>query len=418
MADQYEDEQLLQEPQRPRPTRLNRRVVLAAGAVLISVVGTAFALGFQAPSPLVKEELEDDGEKPNLLRSEVMQGAPRVDYSTLTKPAEKPEPVVIEMPPEIEAPEKLQPAALPGPALRPVLQHQQQVTVATSPTEDPDAAARRKQLAQEREAALKSSLFANRQTAASSSATTEGQGSLFDGAAVEGASPAAVADQRALTPVDQNLQGDKRRFAETQASDGVYVQKPYLRPLSPFEVKAGTIIPGALVTGLNSDLPGEIIGRITENVYDTVSGRHVLIPQGTTVVGRYNSFVAYGQDRAQIVWDRLIMPNGRSIELEGMRGADKAGASGLEDEVDHHWGRVIGAVILSTGISVVSNIATDDSSEGSLSDELGSAVAQESAQVGSDFVRRNSNIQPTIKVRPGWPFTIIVHKDLVLDPAS
>jgi type IV secretion system protein VirB10 len=135
-------------------------------------------------------------------------------------------------------------------------------------------------------------------------------------------------------------------------------------------------------------------------------------------VGRYNSFVAYGQDRAQIVWDRLIMPNGRSIELEGMRGADKAGASGLEDEVDHHWGRIIGAVVLSTGISVVSNIATDDSRDGSLSDELGSAVAQESAQVGSDFVRRNSNIQPTIKVRPGWPFTIIVHKDLILDPAS
>lgn len=418
MADQYEEEQVAQEPQRPRPTRLNRRVVLAAGAVLISVVGTAFALGFQAPSPLVREELEDDGEKPNLLRSEVMQGAPRVDYSTLTKPAEKPEPVVIEMPPEIEAPEKLQPAALPGPTPQPVLRYQQQVAVATKPTEDPDAAARRKQLAQEREAALKSSLFANRQTTASSSAHTEGQGRLFDGIAEEGASPAAVADQRALTPVDQNLQGDKRRFAKTQASDGVYVQKPFLRPLSPYEIKAGTIIPGALITGLNSDLPGEIIGRITENVYDTVSGRHVLIPQGTTVMGRYNSFVAYGQDRAQIVWDRLIMPNGRSIELEGMRGADKAGASGLEDEVDHHWGRIIGAVVLSTGISVVSNIATDDSSEGSLSDELGSAVAQESAQVGSDFVRRNSNIQPTIKVRPGWPFTIIVHKDLVLDPAS
>lgn len=418
MADQYEDKQVAQEPQRPRPTRLNRRVVLAAGAVLISVVGTAFALGFQAPSPLVKEDLEDDGEKPNLLRGEVMQDAPRVDYSILTKPAEKPEPVVIKMPPEIETPEKLEPAALPGPAPRPVLQHQPQVTVATTPTEDPDAAARRKQLAQEREAALKSSLFANRQTAASGSSSAEGQGSLFDGAAEEGPSPAATADQRALTPVDQNLQGDKRRFAKTQASDGVYVQKPYLRPLSPYEIKAGTIIPGALVTGLNSDLPGEIIGRITENVYDTVSGRHVLIPQGTTVVGRYNSFVAYGQDRAQIVWDRLIMPNGRSIELEGMRGADKAGASGLEDEVDHHWGRIIGAVFLSTGISVVSNIATDDSSEGSLSDELGSAVAQESAQVGSDFVRRNSNIQPTIKVRPGWPFTIIVHKDLVLDPAS
>jgi type IV secretion system protein VirB10 len=322
------------------------------------------------------------------------------------------------MPPELETPEKLEPAALPGPVPQPVLQHQQTVSVATKPTEDPDAAARRKQLAQEREAALKSGLFANRQSQASASSNAEGQGSLFDGAAEEGPSPAAVADQRALTPVDQNLQGDKRRFATTQASDGVYVQKPYLRPLSPYEIKAGTIIPGALVTGLNSDLPGEIIGRITESVYDTVSGRHVLIPQGTTVVGRYNSFVAYGQDRAQIVWDRLIMPNGRSIELEGMRGADKAGASGLEDEVDHHWGRIIGAVVLSTGISVVSNIATDDSRDGSLSDELGSAVAQESAQVGSDFVRRNSNIQPTIKVRPGWPFTIIVHKDLILDPAS
>ncbi len=426
MSEEMPDEVFEDEPARPKPTRLSRRVVGFATAGLVSVVGMAFGLGMQPPSPLVSE-IEEKGESPNLLRSDVMDKAPQVDYATLTQPPQKPEPVVITLPEPAPERAPLIPVALPVPAApppvqqAPLFQTQQKIVVEQKrePAEDPDAVARRRQLAQETEAALKSGFFANGQTPAPEpeQQTSDASG-LLGAAGLGGRSEAAAADQRALTPPDQNLQGNKRRFASSQATGGVYVDKPYLQPLSPYEVKAGTIIPGALVTALNSDLPGNIIGRITENVYDTVSGRHVLIPQGTTVVGRYNSFVAYGQDRAQIVWDRLIMPNGRSIELEGMRGSDRAGASGLEDEVDHHIGRLVGAVALSTAISVVSNIATDDSRDGSLTDELGSAVAQESAQVGSDFVRRNSNIQPTIKVRPGWSFTIVVHKDLILDPTS
>ena len=175
------------------------------------------------------------------------------------------------------------------------------------------------------------------------------------------------------------------------------------------------MIPAALITGLNSDLPGEIIGQVTENVYDSATGRHLLVPQGAKILGRYNADVAYGQDRAQIVWDRLIMPNGNSIGLDAMVGTDKAGYAGLADQVDHHSGRLFGAVLLSSLITAGANLVSNSDDNG-FTEDLGDAAAQQAASVGSEIVSRQLDVQPTITVRPGFKLNILVNKDIVLEP--
>ena len=278
----------------------------------------------------------------------------------------------------------------------------------------------RDQNAEEEEAALQSPLFpggaSGSRLAAPASAT---------GPSSAEATLAALDQLRGSLPTPQDLtpQGygqpspggsQQDSFLDAQLDERVYLKNGLQKPLSDFEVKAGTIIPAALITGLNSDLPGEIIGQVTEHVYDTSSGRHLLIPQGAKIFGRYNAEVGYGQERAQIVWDRLIMPNGNSVQLEAMVGTDKAGYAGLADQVDHHLGRLIGAVILSSVISVGANLATDSGDD--VTDALGDAAAQQAAQVGGRIVDRQLNVQPTITVRPGFKLNILVGRDMILEP--
>lgn len=215
------------------------------------------------------------------------------------------------------------------------------------------------------------------------------------------------------------MQESKRAFVADAGQREIYVPDAYRRPLSPFEVKAGSIIPAALITALNSDLPGEIIAQVTEGVFDHATGRTLLIPQGSRLVGKYDSQVAYGQNRALIVWNRIILPDGRSIDLGVMTGADLAGASGLADTVNGHIGPVTRAIALSTAVTVGGAIAQNASARSSgnlvLNDAAG-GVSSQASQVGQRFVDRELNRQPTIMVRPGWPFTVLVSKDLLLEP--
>lgn len=180
-------------------------------------------------------------------------------------------------------------------------------------------------------------------------------------------------------------------------------------------VQAGTVIPGALITGIRSDLPGLITAQVSENVYDSPSGKFLLIPQGARLIGQYDSQVAFGQSRVLLVWTRLIMPNGKSIVLERQPGADTAGYSGLEDDVDNHWGALFKAAMLSTLLSVGSEVGTSGSE-----DEVVQAIRRGSSQsfnqVGQRVVSRNLDIQPTLTIRPGFPVRVIVNRDLVLAP--
>jgi type IV secretion system protein VirB10 len=197
-----------------------------------------------------------------------------------------------------------------------------------------------------------------------------------------------------------------------------------LRRLTGFHVQRrhlwcrGTVIPAALITGIRSDLPGQITAQVTENIYDTPTGRARLIPQGARLIGLYDSQVAFGQSRVLLVWTRLIMPNGRSIVLERQQGADVGGYSGLEDEVDNHWGELAKAALLSTVLSVGSEVGSgaDNGNNTAILQALRLGAANSLNQTGQQVVRRNLNIQPTLTIRPGFPVRVIVNRDLILEP--
>jgi type IV secretory pathway VirB10-like protein len=184
---------------------------------------------------------------------------------------------------------------------------------------------------------------------------------------------------------------------------------------SPYAIMAGSIIPASLITGLNSDLPGATIAQVTENVYDTVSGEHLLVPQGTRIFGKYDSVIAFGQKRALVVWSRLILPNGNSIVIENLPATDVAGYTGLEDGVDFHTWQLLKGVALATLIGVGTQLSIGND-ENDLVKALRQSVQQSTNQAGQRLVERELDVQPTITVRPGWPLRVIVSKDLVLKP--
>jgi type IV secretion system protein TrbI len=184
---------------------------------------------------------------------------------------------------------------------------------------------------------------------------------------------------------------------------------------SKYILQAGAVIPAALITGLRSDLPGQVTAQVTEDVHDSPTGKLLLIPQGARLVGQYDAQIAFGQTRALLVWNRLIMPNGRSIVLERQPGADTEGYAGLEDEVDNHWGMLFKAAILSTLLSVGSEAGTSNS-ENNLAQAIRQGASQSFSQVGEQVVGRSLNIQPTITIRPGFPVRVMVTHDLILEP--
>lgn len=222
------------------------------------------------------------------------------------------------------------------------------------------------------------------------------------------------ASRLALDPErDQNNQQRKLDFLNQRDASGVYNPHALQTPLSPYQVMAGSVIAASLITGINSDLPGLIVAQVTENVYDTVTGRALLIPQGSRLIGTYDSVVAFGQSRALVVWRRIVLPDGSSIEIHNLPATDTAGYAGLEDEVDHHTWMLLKGVALSTllGVGTQLSIGSDQSD---LVRAIRESTQQNAAMAGRRITEKNLNIQPTITVRPGFPLRVIVHKDLVL----
>ena len=176
----------------------------------------------------------------------------------------------------------------------------------------------------------------------------------------------------------------------------------------------GTVLSASLITGLNSDLPGNVIAQITSNVYDSVTGKHLLIPQGTRLMGTYDSVIAYGQQRALLVWQRLIFPDGSSIIIDNLSATDEAGYAGLADEVDFHTWQLLKGIALSTLFNLGSEFASNNESD--LIQALQGSSEESTEQASQSIVERELDVQPTITIRPGFPLRIIVHKDLVLKP--
>ncbi|RIJ32743.1 TrbI/VirB10 family protein [Henriciella mobilis] len=227
------------------------------------------------------------------------------------------------------------------------------------------------------------------------------------------ATPAA-APSGFTQPADTNLQDRKLAFASDGGGSGIYNPHRIGDPLSPYQVMAGTLIPASLVTGINSDLPGTIVAQVTQPVYDTVKGEYLLIPQGARLIGRYQSEVSFGQDRALVVWDRIIFPDGSSIQISEP-GADGEGYAGLSDRTDHHWNRVFAAAGLATILGIGAELGS--SSE---DDDIVRAIRRGTTdtvnQAGQRVVDRSLGIQPTIRIRPGWPVRVVVTRDLILRP--
>ncbi len=217
----------------------------------------------------------------------------------------------------------------------------------------------------------------------------------------------------------QNMQGDKKSFLSGAGQrDSDYLKSQLSTPVSPYEVKAGSIIPLTLITGINSDLPGEIIGQVRENVYDTVSGNHLLIPQGSRLMAAYDSSIAFGQERILLCWNRLIRPDGSSITLECSPGIDLSGYAGVSDEVDNHWWRLATGVIFSSVLAATASTSQGDiSGENATFDQVFVGnIGEEINNVGQQITQKNLNIQPTIKVRPGYSVNVLVNKDVILAP--
>jgi type IV secretory pathway VirB10-like protein len=297
---------------------------------------------------------------------------------------------------------------LPGDLGRPFLAGQGVPGPVTSPIDS-----EQQRRAEENEAARTSHIFASTSTTERSVAPSP------TSAIVDQKAPSSSSQSETPAPLDPdsllNMQDRKLAFANGSVDRKTVSPDRLANPASRYVVQAGAVIPAALITGIRSDLPGQVTAQVTQNVYDSPTGRFLLIPQGSKLIGLYDSQISFGQDRAMLAWTRLIMPNGRSIVLERQPGADTQGFAGLEDETDNHWDRLIMAAALSTVLGVGADLGTT-SGDSAIVTALRRGSTDSLNQTGQQVVRRNLNIQPTITIRPGFPVRVIVNRDLVLAP--
>jgi len=359
--------------ERPRVTRLSRKVLAGGAALALVLVSSSFFWALQknrTPAP-ASEELYST-EHHNL--ADGLAGLPR-DYAGVPRDV-----------PRLGPP-------LPGDLGRPIVAAQTQPAALGLDQEQ-------QQISREGEAARTSKVFV----------------SINARQSVVAAPPEAGAAPSSDEAFAQN--GQDRRLAFVNGSVDRRTTSPdrVTKPASPYVLQAGSVIPAALITGIRSDLPGQITAQVTENVFDTPTGSSLLVPQGARLVGNYDSQVSHGQSRVLLVWTRLIMPNGRSVVLERQQGADNAGYAGLEDEIDRHWNELFSAALLSTLLGVGTQLGSGADGNNAILQALRRGVGDSTNQTGQQIVRRNLNIQPTLTIRPGFPVRVIVNRDLVLEP--
>lgn len=359
----------------PRVTRISRKVIVGLGVVAGLGIGAALIYGLQRPERTAAPE------------------------DLITTDRRQPADGLRDLPGSYDAIPRLGPP-LPGDLGGGILDAQQrgQPIAAPSlapPTMDP---AEQQRLA-ELEAARVSDLFFQARPGAPAStgfqmpAAAPGSGLA--------ATPETDPRQSFLTaPIDRR----------TVALDRI---QP---PASPYLLQAGSVIPAALITGIRSDLPGQITAQVTQNVYDSPTGSLLLIPQGTRLIGAYDDSVTVGQRRVLLVWTRLIFPDGRSLVLERQPGADAAGYAGLEDRVDNHWGSILRAAGLSTLLAGGAELSLDE--EDRLARALRDGALDTINEAGQRIVQRQLEVPPTLTIRPGFPVRVIVTRDIVFAPSG
>jgi type IV secretion system protein TrbI len=401
---------------KPKPvTRLNRRTLVVAAAVIAAGI-----LGVSLWSLQPKSAQKNEATVPVVRQAQKVSPAEGLatlpsDYANLPKTAQSV--------PQLGSPL--------GELGRPVLRAEEAAglepldarnSYLPNPNEDAVRVDRLQQV-QEAATAAKAQVFfqlSRREAAQSAKAATSAAESDFDRAMKMTTNALAAntsgAAAQGADGTDQNLQSNKQSFLKQDTDANIYSSGTLQTPRSPYQVMAGTVISAALVTGINSDLPGQIIATVTENIYDSVAGRYLLVPQGSRLLGQYDSQVAYGQSRVLLVWIRLLLPDGSSIVLDRLSGVDAAGQAGLEDKVNWHWARIFEGAALSTLIGVGAELAAPKSNGNSVTAAGRESIQSTITEIGQQITRRNLNIQPTITVRAGFPVRVIVNKDLVLRP--
>lgn len=358
----------------PRVMRLSRKALVIAGGAAGVAIGGALLYALRPTAHETPENLYDAAASS---RSEAVTGAPK-DYTVM---------------PKLGPP-------LSGDLGRPIISAQRDgeslPEPATGPVEPPpDAGQQALQRAQqERETARSSGLFG---AATGTSAPVPGSTGL------------AEPDVPSIAPAGRT------GFLAPRAEHAESAER-IRTPASPYILQAGSVIPAALITGIHSDLPGQITAQVTQNIFDSPTGRHLLIPQGARLIGAYDSEVAAGQSRVLLAWDRLILPGGRSIMLDRQPGADAAGMAGLADRTDHHWGRMLRAAFVSTLLGAGAELGSGR--DGELVRAVREGAQDSFGQTGRRLVERELGIAPTIRIRPGFGFRVIVTRDLMLEPMA
>ena len=381
-------------PPLPTVMRLSRKTVGIASAVTLAAIGGAFGYalydkGRETPAEL----LVADGKS----TADALAGAPK-DYGDV---------------PKLGPP-------LPGDLGKPILDAQRNGGMAALPPIGPvppgqpplspeaSAAQQARQLAaQERDAARTSRLF----LAGSGGNSGLGSAGLAGGEPADGIAPVAAAPAEPAARVSP-----KQAFLDRAGDRRTTASNRLAPPPDPHILQAGSIIPAALITGLRSDLPGQITAQVTQNVYDSPTGRILLIPQGARLIGDYDAEVSAGQSRILLAWTRLILPDGRSIQLDRQPGADGRGFAGLQDGVNFHWGSLAKAALISTVLGVGTELGSG--SDDTLVRALRTGTQDSINQAGQEIVRRQLNIPPTLTIRPGFPVRVIVTRDLILSPGG
>lgn len=361
----------------PRVVRLSRKAVGVVGAGALLLVGGALIFAFGPPAETDEEELYNTE---GIAMADGLASAPE-DYSQVPQlgpplPGDLGKPI-------LDARNRDAVAALP-----PVGEHR-----AAGPAASPAEAARR-QAGQERAAARSSR--------------------LFFGSGPRGASPEERAAKGTPAAPQPNASLARQSVRDRPDQPGTASRAPLEAAPSLRVLQAGSIIPAALITGIRSDLPGLVTAQVTQNVYDSLTGRILLIPQGSRLIGDYESGVGFGQRRVQLSWTRLILPDGRSIMLDRQPASDPSGYTGLEDDVDFHWGGLLKAALVSTLLSVGAASGASDESE--LAMALRYASEGGIDQAGEKVVSRELGVRPTLTIRPGYPLRVLVTSDLALPP--
>jgi len=368
----------------PRVTRLSRRVL--AGIGLVASVGLGGALVYALQTRDGGRPNEELYSTENRSTADGLAGLPR-DYSGV---------------PRLGPP-------LPGDLGRPIVGAQERGQSVPTPgiaTPNPGISPEEQRRLQEIETARTSRLFSGTETRA-------GAGVAAPAIAAPPA-PDLAGLGLAPPPATPSAQDRQNAFLNAAADRRTVATDRVVAPASPNILQAGAVISAALITGIRSDLPGQITAQVTENIYDSPTGRILLVPQGTRVIGQYDNNVQFGQSRVLLVWNRLIFPNGRSIVLERQPGADAEGFAGLQDGVDYHWWDLAKAAGLSTLLSVGAELAVDNDDR--LIQAIRNGGQDTINDAGQQIVRRQLNIAPTLTIRPGFPVRVIVTRDLVLEP--